>query len=171
MLRRVFFLALLTMSLAYAGACLAAPAVESPPPSPVAAPGAAKKEIPDKPAAPKQIETRTPVFVEHHGSDNVGGRLAYHLKETMEKSALFRLTSKDEKKLKAILFSKDEFNGRPNMSSIYTVVWAYSENEGTLKYYLASDVGLVHAASVKEEAEALAGRTHEVLSSYGYLFE
>lgn len=131
---------------------------------------AAKKDPPpDKPIKP--AETRTPIMVEHQGSDNVGGRLAYQLKELLEKSALFRLTNKDEKKLKLLLITKEEFPGRPNMSSIYTVVWSYSENDGTLKYFLSSDVGVANAAAVKEEAEALVSRTHEALTSYNYLFE
>jgi hypothetical protein len=133
-------------------------------------PATTKKDPPpDKPS--KAAETRTPIMVEHQGSDNVGGRLAYQLKELLEKSALFRLTNKDEKKLKLLLISKEEFPGRPNMSSVYSAVWTYSENDGTLKYYLASDVGLISAAAVKEEAEALVGRTHESLTSYSYLFE
>lgn len=135
---------------------------------PLAAP---KEDIPDKPAPAEQRERKIVVTVEHDGADNVGGRLAYHLKELFDRSSLFTLSTKDERKIKVILRTKEEFPGRPNMSSAYAVVFVYSETEGTLKYLLASDIGFVHSASVKEDAEVLAGKAHDIYSKYSYLFE
>ncbi len=132
---------------------------------------AVAKEIPDKPTAVQSKPTVVPVIVEQTGEDTVGGRLAYHLKELFSKSALFTVTVKDEKKIKILLDTQVEFQGRPSTSSIYSAVWVYSENEGTLKYYLASESGLVHGVSVKDTAEILANRTHEVFTRYSYLFE
>lgn len=132
---------------------------------------APREDIPDKPAATEQKERKIVVSVEHAGTDNVGGRLAYHLKELFDRSSLFALSTKDERKLKVILRTVEEFPGRPNMSSAYAVVFVYSETEGTLKYLLSSEVGFVHSASVKEDAEVLAGKTHEIYSKYSYLFE
>ncbi len=134
----------------------------------VAAP---KLDIPDKPDQVKQERGKIPVTVELRGDDNVGGRLAYHLKELFEKSGLFELSAKDERKIKIMLRTVEEFPGRPNMSSAYAVVIVYSETEGTLKYLLAHDVGFVHTSSVKEDAETLVAKTHEVYSKYSYLFE
>ncbi len=132
---------------------------------------AVAKEIPDKPTAVRSKPTVIPVIVEQTGEDTVGGRLAYHLKELFSKSALFTVTAKDEKKIKLLLDTQVEFQGRPSTSSIYSAVWVYSENEGTLKYYLASEAGLVHGISVKDTAEILANKTHEVFTRYSYLFE
>ncbi len=129
------------------------------------------KEIPDKPAAVHSKPAVIPVIVEQNGEDAVGGRLAYHLKELFSKSAMFSLTVKDEKKIKLILNTQLEFIGRPGTSSIYSAVWVYSENDGTLKYYLANEVGLVHGVSVKDTAEILVNKTHEIFSRYSYLFE
>lgn len=141
-------------------------------PAPVAkSEAAARKEIPDTPAVAKPSEIKTPIFIEHTGDDSLGARYAFHLKELFEKSSLFRLTPKDESKIKIILSTAEEFASRPNMSSIYGVVWSYSENEGTLKYFLASDVGVVHTASVRDQAELMASKTHEIVSKYAYLFE
>lgn len=135
---------------------------------PLAAP---KEDIPDKPTPTEQKERKIVVSVEHDGADNVGGRLAYHLKELFDRSSLFTLSTKDERKIKVILRTEEEFPGRPNMSSAYAAVFVYSETEGTLKYLLSSEVGFVHSASVKEDAEVLAGKAHEVYSKYSYLFE
>jgi hypothetical protein len=132
---------------------------------------APKIDLPDNPEPPKQERGKIPVTVELRGDDNVGGRLAYHLKELFEKSGLFDLSAKDERKIKVMLRTVEEFPGRPNMSSAYAVVFVYSETEGTLKYLLAHDVGFVHTSSVKEDAETLVGKTHEVYSRYSYLFE
>lgn len=129
------------------------------------------KEIPDKPSVVRSKSAIIPVIVEQTGEDAVGGRLAYHLKELFSKSSLFTVTVKDEKKIKLVLNTKLEFKGRPSTSSIYSAVWVYSENEGTLKYYLASEVGLVHGVSVKDSAEILVNKTHEVFTRYSYLFE
>ncbi len=133
---------------------------------------APKLEIPlDKPQPVKKERTKIAVTVEQKGDDNVGGRLAYHLKELFEKSNIFELSSKDERKIKLMLRTVEEFPGRPNMSSIYSVVFVYSETEGTLKYLLAHDVGFVHTSSVKEDAELLVSKTHEIYSKYSYLFD
>lgn len=132
---------------------------------------APKKDLPDKPTPSSQNEHKILVSVEHSGTDNVGSRLAYHLKELFDRSSLFTLSTKDERKLKLILRTVEEFPGRPNMSSAYSAIFVYSETEGTLKYLLSNEVGFVHSASVKEDAEALAGKTHEVYSKYSYLFE
>lgn len=132
---------------------------------------AVAKEIPDKPASVSSKPTVIPVVVEQTGEDTVGGRLAYHLKELFSKSSLFTITVKDEKKIKLLLATKVEFLGRPSTSSVYSAVWVYSENEGTLKYYLASEVGLVHGVSVKDAAEMLVNKTHEVFTRYSYLLE
>lgn len=132
---------------------------------------AVAKEIPDKPTAVHSKPTIIPVIVEQTGEDAVGGRLAYHLKELFSKSSLFTVTGKDEKKIKLLLNTKIEFMGRPSTSSIYSAVWVYSENEGTLKYYLASEVGLVHGVSVKDAAEILVNKTHKIFTRYSYLFE
>ena len=147
-----------------------AEAVAEPPATTPAAP-APMKEIPDRPSEARRQEQKIVISVEHEGSDNVGGRLAYHLKELFERSSLFTLSTRDERKLKVILRTVEEFPGRPNMSSAYALVLVYSETEGTLKYLLHSEVGMVHSASVKEDAELLAGKAHEIYSKYAYLFE
>jgi len=147
---------------------LAPAATASTTPAPIATTPPA---TPEKAPVARPIQEKMPVSVEFQGTDGIGQRLVYHLKEVFEKSAIFRLSGKDEKKIKVLVSTAEEFAGRPNTSSVFSVVWLYSENEGTLKYYLAATVGLVHAATVKESAEELAGRTHDIVTGYGYLFE
>jgi hypothetical protein len=131
---------------------------------------AAPKEIPDTPKA-VQVDRQTAVSIEHRGTDDVGARLVFHLKEIFNRSSLFKLTAKDEKKLRMIVTTRDEFQGRPGLSSAYAVAWLYSETEETLKYYLSGDVGLVASNGVEQAAEALAAETEKVSAKYSYLFE
>lgn len=130
---------------------------------------AAPRGIPDAPNT--AAGQPTPISVEHHGADNVGARLALQLKELFNRSSLFRLSTKDESKIKLILNTKVEFEGRPNSSSVYSAVWVYSESEGTLKYYLASETGVVDSAALEFAAELLTERSDNEASKYRYLFE
>jgi len=132
---------------------------------------ASLKNIPDTPATPQLNERSTPVSIDHQGQDNVGTRLVFHLKEIFAKSPLFALSAKDERKVRLVIRSQEEFADRPNTTSLVSLVWLYSENEGTLKYYLDGSVELVHSATVREQAEALASRTHDIAAKYSYLFD
>ena len=153
--------------------------------SPVLAQGPAQQEAKPKAAlpqaapsapeaAPKKAEEatakKTPVTIDHDDSDPVGARLAYRIKELLARSALMAPTNRDEKKLVLVLKTKEEFPGRPNLCSIYAVSWLFSSREGSLKYFLASEAGIVDASSVDQTAEALLGRSDKLASTYGYLF-
>ncbi|BBD06834.1 hypothetical protein [Desulfovibrio ferrophilus] len=124
------------------------------------------------PNTPSEMKTgATPVAVIHDNVDQLGARLAYQLKETFNASSLFTLTSKDEAKIKLIVATKPEFPSRPQVGSVYSVVWIFSASENVLTHYLASEAGTVDAATVAAAAEALAGRTTAVADQYAYLFE
>ncbi|MGE4297150.1 MAG: hypothetical protein AB7E47_03900 [Desulfovibrionaceae bacterium] len=131
---------------------------------------AAQARIPDKPAPPK-ADRSTPVTVEQRGTDDVGARLVFHVKELFNKNTLFSLSAKDGKKLKLIVSTSEEFPDRPALGSVYAAVWVYSESESTLKYYLDSRVGVVDAPDAARVAEVLAATTDTVASKYAYLFE
>ena len=153
--------------------------------APVLAPGAAAQEAKPKaapaqaaPSAPEAAPTKgdeaavkkTPVTIEHDDSDPVGARLAYRIKELLGRSSLMVPTNRDEKKLVLVIKTKEECPGRPNLCSIYAASWLFSSREGSLKYFLASEAGIVDASSVDQTAEALLGRTDKLASTYGYLF-
>ena len=124
--------------------------------------------------APKKAEEatgkKTPVSIDHDDSDPVGARLAYRVKELLGRSSLMVPTNRDEKKIVLVIKTKEEFPGRPNLCSIYSVSWLFSSREGSLKYFLASEAGIVDAGNVDQAAEALLGRTDKLASTYGYLF-
>ncbi len=113
---------------------------------------------------------KTPVAIEHEDTDPVGARLAYHIKELLGRSSLMQPTAKDEKKLVLVLKTKEEFPGRPNAGSIYSVSWLFSSKEGALKYFLTSEAGVVDASGIDQAAEAILGKTDKLASTYGYLF-
>lgn len=125
--------------------------------------------IPDSPV--KVENNASPVGVIHEDVDQLGTRLAFRLKETFNQSTLFKLTAKDEPKIKVIVATKPEFPGRPQIGSVYSVVWIFSSGENVLTHYLASEAGTVDAATIDAAAEALAARTAAVAEQYAYLFE
>ena len=108
--------------------------------------------------------------MEHDDTDPVGARLAYHLKELLGRSSLMVPTNKDEKKLVIVLRTREEFPGRPNLCSIYSVSWLFSAREGSLKYFLTAETGIVDASGVDQTADAILGKTDKLATTYGYLF-
>jgi len=112
-----------------------------------------------------------PVVVEHHGTDPVGMRLALHLKETLQKSNLFRLSKADEKHLNLRLVTREQFAERPFLGSAYVLIWRYVESEDVLTYYLSERLNFVDSGVVLHEAEVLAEETDRVNTRFGYLLE
>ncbi len=112
-----------------------------------------------------------PVLVEHEGADPVGMRMALHLKETFQKSSLFRLANAEEKHISLRLVTRPQFGERPFLGSAYVVIWRYVESREVLAYYLSDRLGLVDADVVAQEAEVLVAETDKVRGRYGYLLE
>ena len=153
--------------------CLALPALAQAPAQPAARPET-KAEPKNPPESAKKEDRakdapRTAVLIEHTGQDFVGAKLAYLLKEGVNKSSLFNLSRTDEKKIVLQLVTKEEFGDRPKSSCVYSAIWLYSYKDGSLKYYLTSEVGVADAASVGDTAEALLARTDQVAGTYAYL--
>ncbi len=118
-----------------------------------------------------QVQDRLPVFIEHEGADPVGLRLAFHLKETFQKSGLFRLAKPDEKHFSLRLVTREQFTDRPYLGSVYALVWRYVESRDVLAYSLGERLGFVDADVVVQEAEVIAAETDRVKGRYGYLLE
>jgi len=156
-------IALLLPLVAWAGPAPAQDAAKAPQAAPAASATGPQK-------TPDQVARKTPVIVEHDDADPLGARLAYHVKELLGRSALMVPSTKDEKKLVIVLKTKEEFPGRPNLCSIYAVSWLFAAKEGSLKYSLTSETGIVDATGVDAAAEAILGQTAKLASTYGYLF-
>ncbi len=122
-------------------------------------------------SAPKKIDLRYPISIIYSGQDSIGMRLVLEMKEYLMKSKIFRLSTKDEKKIKIFLKTKDEFPARPGLGSVYSVVWCYSPSEDVLSTYLDSYVGVINFNQVKSTAEVIISKTDEVVSQFSYLFE
>lgn len=125
--------------------------------------------IADKPAV-TQADRATPVMVEHEGTDTLGAKLAFQLKGTFNTSSLFALTEKDAPKLKVLISTTEEFPSRPHLASAYSVVWVFSQGEGTLSFFLAREVGLVSAEDLNALVTRIASRTDGIAAKYAYLF-
>ncbi|MHC1712130.1 MAG: hypothetical protein AB9872_08275 [Solidesulfovibrio sp.] len=164
---QVFRAALLALALSLLATAPAQAQDKSAPAAPQAAPTATEAPQKKTETAPAK---KAAITVEHDDADPLGARLAYRLKELLGRSALMQLTNKDEKKIVIVLKTKEEFPGRPNLCSIYSVSWLFSSREGALKYYLTSEAGIVDAAGVDQTAEMLLGKTDKLANTYGYLF-
>jgi hypothetical protein len=152
---RVFVLTLaLGLSLSLPGA---APAAET-----VAA-------VPDKPI--KIVERRTPISVEHEGTDSVGARLATRLKESFNSSNLFLLTEQDKPRIRLLLSTVAEFPApRQGLGSAYAAVWVFSRSETTLRHFLQREVGVITPEELSDLVAQLVERTDVLAVRYGYLF-
>jgi hypothetical protein len=137
-------------------------------PTLAAAPQAARP-LPDKPAA--TVDRSSAVAVEHEGSDTLGAKLAFQLKELFNSSSLFKLTETDAPKIKVLLSTTPEFPSRPGLASAYAVVWVFSPSENLLSFTLAREVGVVGADDLDALAARLAERSDGVAVKYGYLFK
>ncbi len=167
-LSRAACLVLAVLILAVAPALAQGPAKPAPPQG---APALAPTEAAPAPKeADKPASRKTPVAIEHDDNDPLGARLAYRLKELLGRSSLMQPTNKDEKKLVVVIKTKEEFPGRPALSSIYSVSWLFSSREGALRYFLTSEAGIVDATGIDQTAETLMSRTDKLAGTYGYLF-
>ncbi|MDZ7761969.1 MAG: hypothetical protein U5L00_17160 [Desulfovermiculus sp.] len=122
---------------------------------------------------PQEIikEGKIPVMVVYENMDSLGRRMVFNLRERLNKSDLFRLSGYKERKLKLFVSSQEEFEGRPGLSSIYTLVWTYSYGEDVLSNYLEHQVGIIRSNALEELVETLVARTDEISMQYSYLFE
>jgi len=112
-----------------------------------------------------------PVFVEHRGDDSLGARLALRLKEIFNQSSLFAYTTEDQRKVKVLLVTREEFPGRARLGSIYAATFIYQASETMLAHHLATDLGFIAPGELDGLAEELAARTETVADRYAYLFE
>jgi len=116
-------------------------------------------------------EGKIPVMVDYEDMDSLGRRMVFSLRERLNKSDLFRLSGYKEKKLKIFIASQEEFQGRPGLSSIYSLVWTFSYGQDVLSNYLDHQVGIIRGNALDELVETLVARTDEISMEYGYLFE
>lgn len=136
--------------------------------TPAPQPAPAQAEAPAQKAEP--TGKRLAITVEHDDTDPLGARLAYRLKELLGRSSLMTLSNKDEKKIVIVLKTREEFPGRPNLCSIYGVSWLFSAREGSLKYFLNAETGIVDGTDLDQTAEAILAKTDKLAGTYGYLF-
>ncbi|WP_432736267.1 hypothetical protein [Maridesulfovibrio sp. FT414] len=118
----------------------------------------------------KQEAAGIPVVVEHLGNDELGGTLALKLKENFRKSVLFKFADKSEKGVRIKVVSRSEFSERPEIGSVYAVVWTFAESQDVVPFYLAEELGLVSQRNVESAASALMNRTDKIAEEYKYLF-
>jgi len=119
----------------------------------------------------QEHEVGLPVLIEHDGTDPVGLRLAFYLKETFQKSSLFRLAGPEEKHFSLRLVTREQFRDRPYLGSVYALVWRYVESREVLAYSLGERLGFADADAVAQEAEVIAAETDRIKGRFGYLLE
>ncbi len=113
----------------------------------------------------------TPVDVEIEGTDTLGARLGFQLKELLNSGTLFNLTGADMPKLRILLSTAAEFPSRPDVGSVYSAVWVYYERPTAFNSYLAREVGVIVPGDEAALALRLAERTSGIAAKYSYIFE
>ncbi len=124
--------------------------------------------IPDTPT--KIVERSTAIAVEHEGTDSIGARLNTRIKEVLNGSNLFDLTEENKPKIRILLSTISEFKDRPSIGSAYSVVWAFSQSEETLRHFLDREIGVVSPDQIDDVVAKIIAKTDTLAISYGYLF-
>lgn len=112
-----------------------------------------------------------PVYVDLQGTDSIGSKLAYQMREKFNSSSQFTLTDKDQPKIIIILGTTPEFAERPAIGSAYSVIWLYYANPKSYNSYLTHEVGVVSPENIEGLVDTLVERTTGVSAKYSYLFE
>ncbi len=126
---------------------------------------------PAKDTPSKSTQRKSQVSVSHTGNDAAGTRLATRLKELFNGSNLFQLNEDNSPKIRLLLVSKAEFPERPNVGSIYSITWVFSQSEGHLGYLLAQELDILNPEDVDGVAAKLLERTDGLAVKYAYLFK
>ncbi len=125
-------------------------------------------------AAPRPAPERsgTVLGIEHDGKDALGAKLSFQLKELFGNSSRFSLSNnKSEARFKLLLSTQPEFADRPNLGSVYALVWVYSHGDNVLGYYLAMESGVINPEDVDGLAARIAEKTDGIAARYAFLKE
>lgn len=136
------------------------------------------KTVPNTKSKPVSAEAEVqpekpgiPVVIDQIGNDVIGGSLALKLKENFRKSVLFKLVDKNSKAVRIRVVSRSEFAERPEIGSVYVVLWTFAESQDVVPFYLSEELGVVSDRTVDSAAAALMNRTDKLAAEYKYLFE
>ncbi|WP_419779702.1 hypothetical protein [Maridesulfovibrio sp.] len=136
-----------------------------------AVPDVKAKPVPAEKIEQAQDQAGIPVVVVHSGDDVLGGTLALKLKEHFRKSVLFNLVDKNSKAVRVRIESRSEFKDRPEIGSVYSIVWTFAESEDVVPFYLKQELGITTSRNVESGSAGLLNKTDKVASEYKYLFE
>ena len=135
----------------------------------MAAPATAPAAVPNSPA---KVDARvTAVDVASEGTDSIGARLSTALKEKFNTSSLFRLGSDNEPKLVLLVSTNPEFPTRPQVGSVYSIIWAYSQKANYLPMLLGHEVGTVSMEDIDALVARIVEKTDGLSVKYGYLWK
>ena len=135
----------------------------------MAAPATAPAAVPNSPA---KVDARvTAVDVQSEGTDSIGARLSTALKEKFNTSSLFRLGSDNEPKLVLLVSTSPEFPTRPQVGSVYSIIWVYSQKANYLPMLLGHEVGTVSMEDIDALVARVVEKTDGLSVKYGYLWK
>ncbi len=126
------------------------------------------KEIANTPA--KVVDRTTAITIEHDGSDSLGSALNMKLKERFNESNLFSLEEKDVPKFRILLSTVPEFKDRPYVGSAYSVVWVFSQSDGTLRHYISRELGVFTPQDIDALVTKILEKSDGLAVRYAYLF-
>jgi hypothetical protein len=110
---------------------------------------------------------RHPVEIMETAPDTVGSRLAYQVKENIQKSASMRLTYEKEVRLQMFLVTLDPYANKPGagISTVYSVVYAWMNPQQPIlmlgPIFMRQFVGTCGTSYLKECAEIITAKAYE----------
>ena len=121
-------------------------------------------------AGEKKVNISYPLAIEAHGTDPIGQKLVFLLKENFNKSSFFVPATKKEKRILLRVNTLNEFPGRLGLSAVYVFSWLFSESEETIPYFLDNTIGIVDSSQLEKCAQQILIHTTEVMEHFHYLF-
>ncbi len=122
-------------------------------------------------AEPARVNISYPLAIKAYGTDPLGQKLAFLLKENFNKSSFFIPAGKKEKRIILRVDTLNEFSGRPGLSSVYVFTWLFSESEETIPYFLENVIGTLRASEMEECVQKILVQTTSLMEKFDYLLQ
>jgi hypothetical protein len=102
-----------------------------------------------------QAQQKVAVEVKHKGSDSIGSRLAYQVKERIRSSSGLRIATANEPRVILYLVTADIFGDKPGSASALGFSIAVRGQSGPLEHLLYAGVATCGSQSINETSERL----------------
>ena len=115
-------------------------------------------------AQEKKSNLVVPVEIIKNCKDDIGKELASFVNDEIRKYDNMKIAGDDKTKIIVQIYSMDRLPERPNLSSIFSVIWLLKNEEEVFETYLNSEMGIAGKNNVVLAAKRLVATTNEIIT-------